>query len=103
MKLIRSSQGDSKPRFGVVIGDRAVAFTTLQQRSGVDRPGLSDSRAYLAGLPASEQAARELWRPGARRIWANGPRAKSRRSRKCGCTSRSRWWRCSTSGSRRGI
>jgi len=60
MKLIRFSQGDSKPRFGVVIGDRAVAFTTLQQRNGVDRPEFSDSRAYLAGLPASEHAAREL-------------------------------------------
>lgn len=60
MKLIRFSQGDSKPRFGIVIGDRAVAFTTLQQRSGVAGPELSDSRAYLAGLPASELAAREL-------------------------------------------
>jgi hypothetical protein len=36
MKLIRCSQGDSKPRFGLVIGEHAVAFATLQQRSGVE-------------------------------------------------------------------
>jgi len=60
MKLIRFSRGDSRPRFGVVIGDRAVAFTTLQQRSGSNRPDLSDSQAYLTGLPESERAAREL-------------------------------------------
>lgn len=35
MKLIRFSLGGSKPRFGVVIGGRAVAFASLQQRSGV--------------------------------------------------------------------
>ena len=60
MKLIRFSPGDSKPRFGVVIGDRAIAFEILQQRSGIARPDLSDSRAYLAGLPETERAAREL-------------------------------------------
>jgi 2-keto-4-pentenoate hydratase/2-oxohepta-3-ene-1,7-dioic acid hydratase in catechol pathway len=60
MKLIRFSGGDSKLRFGVVIGERAIAFATLQQRSGINRPDLSDSRAYLAGLPESERAAREL-------------------------------------------
>jgi 2-keto-4-pentenoate hydratase/2-oxohepta-3-ene-1,7-dioic acid hydratase in catechol pathway len=60
MKLIRFSRGDSKPHFGVVIGDRAIAFTSLQQRSGITRPDVSDSQAYLAGLPESEHAAREL-------------------------------------------
>lgn len=60
MKLIRFSQGESKPRFGVVIDDRAIAFATLQQRGGVNRPELADSRAYLAGLPESERAARDL-------------------------------------------
>jgi len=35
MKLIRFSQGDSAPRFGVVIGERAIALTSLQQRSGI--------------------------------------------------------------------
>jgi len=60
MKLIRFSQGDSKPRFGIVIDDHAIAFASLQQRSGVAGPELSDSRAYLAGLPETESAAREL-------------------------------------------
>jgi len=60
MKLIRFSLGDAKPGFGVVIGDRAIAFTSLQQRSGITRTGLSDSNAYLTGLPDSERAAREL-------------------------------------------
>jgi len=60
MKLVRFSRGDSKPRFGVVIGEHAIAFASLQQRSGVTRPGLDDSHAYLAGLPETERAAREL-------------------------------------------
>lgn len=60
MKLIRFSRGDSKPCFGVVIGDRAIAFTSLQQGSGITLPDLSDSQAYLSGLPESERAAREL-------------------------------------------
>ena len=60
MKLIRFSQGDAKPHFGVVIGDHAVAFATLQQRSGITRPDLGDSRSYLAGLPETERAAREF-------------------------------------------
>jgi len=60
MKLIRFSRGDATPSFGVVIDDRAVAFTSLQHRSGLDRPGLADSRSYLACLPDSELAAREL-------------------------------------------
>ena len=80
MKLIRFSQGDSKPRFGVVIGDHAVAFATLQQRSGITRPDLSDSRAYLAGLPESERAARELAGLGRGASGRTGPRAKSRSS-----------------------
>jgi 2-keto-4-pentenoate hydratase/2-oxohepta-3-ene-1,7-dioic acid hydratase in catechol pathway len=60
MKLIRSSVAGAAPAFGVVIGDRAVAFASLQQRSGIRQPALDDSKAYLAALPASEQAAREL-------------------------------------------
>lgn len=51
MKLIRFSRGDSNSRFGVVIGDRAIAFASLQQLSGIARPDLNDSRACLAGLP----------------------------------------------------
>jgi 2-keto-4-pentenoate hydratase/2-oxohepta-3-ene-1,7-dioic acid hydratase in catechol pathway len=60
MKLIRFSRDDAKPRFGVVIGDRAVAFTSLQEHSGITRPDLGGSQAYLAGLPESERAAREM-------------------------------------------
>jgi 2-keto-4-pentenoate hydratase/2-oxohepta-3-ene-1,7-dioic acid hydratase in catechol pathway len=78
MKLIRFSQGDSKPRFGVVIGDHAVAFAILQQRGGVTRPELSESRAYLAGLPASERAARELaaWGEAHLGEWPEGERPR---------------------------
>jgi hypothetical protein len=54
MKLIRFARGDANPRFGLVIGERAVAFTGLQQRSGITQPDLSDSKSYLAGLPESE-------------------------------------------------
>lgn len=60
MKLIRFAQGDAKPRFGVVIGEHAIAFTSLLQRSGMTRADLSDSNAYLTGLPESERVAREL-------------------------------------------
>jgi 2-keto-4-pentenoate hydratase/2-oxohepta-3-ene-1,7-dioic acid hydratase in catechol pathway len=60
MKLIRCAFGDTMPSFGIVIGDRAVSFSTLQHRSGITKPSLSDSKAYLAGLPDSERTAREL-------------------------------------------
>jgi hypothetical protein len=60
MKLIRFAQGDAQPSFGVVIGDHAVSFSVLQQRSGIPSPTLSDSHACLAGLPETEQAARQL-------------------------------------------
>jgi 2-keto-4-pentenoate hydratase/2-oxohepta-3-ene-1,7-dioic acid hydratase in catechol pathway len=60
MKLVRFSLGGAKPQFGVVVGDYAVAFATLQHRSGITQPDLSDSKAYLAGLPETEQAARKL-------------------------------------------
>jgi len=60
MKLIRFAAGDTPSRFGVVIGDRAVAFTSLQQRSGITQPDVSDSQGYLASLPESEQTARKL-------------------------------------------
>ena len=78
MKLIRFSQGDAMPRFGVVIGEHAVAFTTLQQRRGTPRPELDDSHAYLAALPASEQAARELaaWGESQLGNWPEAERPK---------------------------
>jgi len=80
MKLIRFSQGDGKPRFGVLIGEHAVAFSTLQPRSGIIRPDLGDSRAYLAALPASEQAARELavWGEAHLDEWPEDERPKLR-------------------------
>jgi hypothetical protein len=55
MKLIRFSQGDSKPRFGVVIGGHAIAFASLQQRSGVDRPELSDSFCLTKDMDKGNQ------------------------------------------------
>jgi hypothetical protein len=60
MKLIRFVAGDPSPRFGVVVCDHAVAFSVLQASSRVSHPYLSDSKAYLANLPDSEKAAREL-------------------------------------------
>jgi 2-keto-4-pentenoate hydratase/2-oxohepta-3-ene-1,7-dioic acid hydratase in catechol pathway len=60
MKLVRFSIGDTRPGFGIVIGDRAVSLGILQHRSGITHPGLGDSRSYLESLPESERAAREL-------------------------------------------
>lgn len=60
MKLIRFSMGAGAPTFGVVLGELAVAFDSLQARSGRQHACLQDSHAYLAGLPESEQLAREL-------------------------------------------
>jgi len=59
MKLIRFALGDAAPRFGLVVGDHAVALEVLQGRSGTTSPILSDSTAYLVGLPESEAAARQ--------------------------------------------
>ncbi len=61
MRLIRFTTADSpSPRFGVVVRDHAVPFSALQDRAGTSNPYLAHSRAYLAHLPHSEQAAREL-------------------------------------------
>jgi len=61
MRLIRFTTADSpSPRFGVVVRDHAIAFATLQDRAGKSNPHLADSQAYLAHLPESEKAAREL-------------------------------------------
>ncbi len=61
MKLIRFTIADSpNPCFGVVIRDQAVPFAVLQSKAGTSSPYLTDSRSYLANLPESEQAAREL-------------------------------------------
>jgi 2-keto-4-pentenoate hydratase/2-oxohepta-3-ene-1,7-dioic acid hydratase in catechol pathway len=78
MKLIRFAQGDAQPSFGVVIGDHAVSFSVMQLRSGNSAPALGDSRAYLAALPDSEQAARELaaWGESQLGSWPEAERPK---------------------------
>ncbi|MEN6438287.1 MAG: fumarylacetoacetate hydrolase family protein [Syntrophobacter sp.] len=61
MKLIRFTAADSpSPRFGVVIQDHAVPFAVLQSKTGNSFPHLAHSRSYLANLPDSERAAKEL-------------------------------------------
>lgn len=61
MKLVRFfSPNSCEPDFGGVIGAHVVAFSVLQERAGTSYEFLSDSRAYLAHLPDSEQAVRSL-------------------------------------------
>ena len=61
MKLIRfKTDGSASPQFGTVIQNQAVSFAALQRHRGQTSPHLTDSRAYLAGLPESEQVAKEL-------------------------------------------
>lgn len=61
MKLIRFTTADSpNPRFGVVVRDQAVPFAVLQSKAKKASPHLADSRSYLANLPDSERAAKEL-------------------------------------------
>ena len=61
MKLIRFTTADSpNPCFGVVVRDQAVPFAVLQSKAGKASPRLADSRSYLANLPDSERAAKEL-------------------------------------------
>jgi 2-keto-4-pentenoate hydratase/2-oxohepta-3-ene-1,7-dioic acid hydratase in catechol pathway len=61
MKLIRFTTADSPiPCFGVVVRDQAVRFAVLQSKAGKSSHHLADSRAYLANLPHSERAAKEL-------------------------------------------
>jgi 2-keto-4-pentenoate hydratase/2-oxohepta-3-ene-1,7-dioic acid hydratase in catechol pathway len=61
MKLIRFTIADPpNPCFGVVIRDHAVSFALLQSKAGKSYPYLADSRSYLANLPDSERAAKEL-------------------------------------------
>ena len=62
MKLIRFTVANSpNPWFGVVIRDQAVPFAVLQSKTGKSSPHLTDSRSYLANLPDSERAAKELF------------------------------------------
>ena len=62
MKLIRFTTAENPhPCFGLVVRDHAVPFAVLQSKSGNTCPYLADSRSYLANLPDSERAAREVW------------------------------------------
>ncbi len=70
MKLIRFTTADSPtPRFGVVVRDQAVPFTVLQSKAGKSSLHLADSRSYLANLPGSERAAKELLAWGEQHFW----------------------------------
>ncbi len=61
MKLVRFTVADSpNPRFGVVVRDQAVPFAVLRSKAGNSSPHLADSRSYLANLPDSGRAAKEL-------------------------------------------
>lgn len=61
MKIIRFTTADSpKPCFGVVLQGQAVPLAMLQSKAGESSLHLTDSRSYLANLPDSEQAAKEL-------------------------------------------
>jgi 2-keto-4-pentenoate hydratase/2-oxohepta-3-ene-1,7-dioic acid hydratase in catechol pathway len=69
MKLIRFTTANAPtPRFGIVIQGQAVGFDVLQKRAGSSHPGLNDSRSYLANLPGSEKAAKELLAWGERHL-----------------------------------
>lgn len=61
MRLIRFTTAESpNPRLGVVVAGHAVSFAALQSKVGQPSPYLADSRSYLASLPDSERAAKEL-------------------------------------------
>jgi 2-keto-4-pentenoate hydratase/2-oxohepta-3-ene-1,7-dioic acid hydratase in catechol pathway len=61
MKLIRFTiAGSTNPCFGVVVCDQAVPFAVLQSKARKSSPHLTDSRSYLANLPDSERAAKEV-------------------------------------------
>jgi hypothetical protein len=87
VRQVRLPSGDSDPRAGVVFGDRAIAFASLQQRRGVPGPDLPPRRAYPAGSPESERAAGDLSAWGAayldKLLDSEGPRLA--------CTSSSGW------------
>lgn len=61
MKLIRFTTADTATAsFGVVVCDQAVPLAALQRKAAKPSPHLADSQAYLANLPYSERAAKEL-------------------------------------------
>lgn len=77
MKIIRfTTAGSATPSFGVVIHNHAVPFAALQAKTGKTSPHLGNSRSYLANLPDSEQAARELLAWGEEHLGELGPGEK---------------------------
>lgn len=69
MKIIRfKTKGSSTIHFGVAIGDYAVPFSSLENKSGKHSDYLTESRSYLQGLPESENAAKELMAWGEQHI-----------------------------------
>ena len=69
MKIIRfTTAGSAAASFGVVIGDHAVPFAALQLKAEKPLPYLANSRSYLANLPDSEHAAKELLAWGEERL-----------------------------------
>jgi 2-keto-4-pentenoate hydratase/2-oxohepta-3-ene-1,7-dioic acid hydratase in catechol pathway len=77
MKLIRFlTVASPAPQFGIVVRDQAVSLSTLQSKAGNSSPHLGNSRSYLANLPGSEQAAKELLAWGERYFHMLGPGEK---------------------------
>jgi len=77
MKLIRvTTAGSPNPCWGLVVRDQAVSFTVLQGKAGKSCSYLADSQSYLANLPDSQRAAKELlaWGEGHLRELGNGER-----------------------------
>jgi hypothetical protein len=77
MKLIRFTTDDSATaNFGVLLCNHAVAFATLQAKAGKSSPHLANSQSYLANLPNSEHAARDLLAWGEQHIEELGQNEK---------------------------
>jgi 2-keto-4-pentenoate hydratase/2-oxohepta-3-ene-1,7-dioic acid hydratase in catechol pathway len=69
MKLIRFATANApNPCFGVVIQEQAIPFEVLEKKAGKSHPQLTDSRSYLASLPESERAAKDLLAWGERHL-----------------------------------
>src|SRR6516164_2530613 len=61
MKIIRFTTTDSAPAgFGVVVRNHAVSCAALANKAGKPASNLANSQSYLANLPDSEQAEKEL-------------------------------------------
>ena len=96
MKIIRFTTTDSAhPRFGVVVRNHAVSFAALANKAGKPAINLANSQSYLANLPDSEQAAKELRAWGEQHLDELGQDEKFPLET-VGCWSPSKWSRCST-------